>query len=37
MHGFAGFGIPRIRLDNHYALLSVTAAVICSRFVHDLC
>jgi IS5 family transposase len=38
---FAGFGKLRIRferrLDIHAALLSLAAAVICSRFVNDLC
>ncbi len=38
---FAGFGKLRIclehRLDIHVALLSLAAAVICSRFVDDLC
>ena len=38
---FAGFGKLRIcferRLDIHRALLSLAAAVICSRFVDDLC
>lgn len=38
---FAGFGKLRIRferrLDIHAALLSLAAAVICSRFVDDLC
>ncbi|WP_143809136.1 IS5 family transposase [Paraburkholderia susongensis] len=38
---FAGFGKLRIRferrLDIHSALLSLAAAVICSRFVDDLC
>ena len=38
---FAGFGKLRIRferrLDVHLALLSLAAAVICSRFVDDLC
>lgn len=38
---FAGFGKLRIRferrLDIHFALLSLAAAVICSRFVDDLC
>jgi IS5 family transposase len=38
---FAGFGKLRIRferrLDIHVALLSLAAAVICSRFVDHLC
>ena len=38
---FAGFGKPRIRFerrhDIHTALLTLTAAIICSRFVNDLC
>lgn len=38
---FAGFGRLRFRferrLDIHAALLSLAAAVICSRFVDDLC
>ncbi|WP_034177266.1 IS5/IS1182 family transposase [Burkholderia ambifaria] len=38
---FIGFGKLRIRferrLDIHLALLSLAAAVICSRFVDDLC
>ncbi|WP_092006656.1 IS5 family transposase, partial [Paraburkholderia lycopersici] len=38
---FAGFGKLRIRferrLDIHVALLSLAAAVICSRFIDDLC
>ncbi|MCA8003172.1 IS5/IS1182 family transposase, partial [Burkholderia metallica] len=38
---FAGFGKLRIRferrLDIHAALLVLAAAVICSRFVDDLC
>lgn len=38
---FAGFGKLRIRferrLDTHTALLSLAAAIICSRFVDDLC
>ncbi len=38
---FAGFGKLRIRferrLDIHTALLSLAAAIICSRFVDDLC
>lgn len=38
---FAGFGKLRIRferrLDTHVALLSLAAAVMCSRFVDDLC
>ncbi len=38
---FAGFGKLRIRLerrlDIHVALLALAAAVICSRFVDDLC
>ncbi len=38
---FAGFGKLRIRfarrLDIYVALLSLAAAVICSRFVDDLC
>ncbi len=38
---FAGFGKLRIRferrLDIHVALLNLAAAVICSRFVDDLC
>ncbi len=38
---FAGFGKLRIRferrLDIHTALLVLAAAVICSRFVDDLC
>jgi IS5 family transposase len=37
----AGFGKLRIRferrLDIHSALLSLAAAIICSRFVEDLC
>lgn len=38
---FAGFGKLRIRferrLDIHFALLKLAAAIICSRFVEDLC
>lgn len=38
---FAGFGKLRIRferrLDTHRAFLSLAAAIICSRFVDDLC
>ena len=38
---FAGFGKLRIRfecrLDTHSALLLLAAAIICSRFVDDLC
>ncbi len=38
---FAGFGKLRIRferrLDIHTALLKLAAAIICSRFVDDLC
>jgi IS5 family transposase len=38
---FAGFGKLRIRFerrqDIHTALLSLAAAIICSRFVDDLC
>ncbi len=38
---FAGFGKLRIRfersLQTHLALLTLAAAVICSRFVEDLC
>lgn len=38
---FAGFGKLRIRfersLETHLALLTLAAAIICSRFVEDLC
>ncbi|MDC6186795.1 transposase, partial [Ralstonia solanacearum] len=38
---FAGFGKIRVRferrLDIHCALLSLAAAIICARFVDDLC
>ncbi|KVK73447.1 transposase [Burkholderia cepacia] len=38
---FAGFGKLRVRferrLDIHTALLKLAAAIICSRFVDDLC
>lgn len=38
---FAGFGKLRIRfersLDTHLALLTLAGAIICSRFVDDLC
>jgi IS5 family transposase len=38
---FAGFGKLRIRfernLDIHRALLTLTAAIICSRFVEQSC
>jgi IS5 family transposase len=38
---FAGFGKLRIRfersLDTHAALLSLAAAIMCSRFIDDLC
>ncbi|TYZ52546.1 IS5/IS1182 family transposase, partial [Ralstonia solanacearum] len=38
---FAGFGKLRVRferrLDIHCGLLSLVAAIICARFVDDLC